>query len=62
MDESAGNYQVADAERIARAQQALDDLDIAKGLEELEMGLNRKASLSACMYPRRFTSCPAARR
>ncbi|MGO2414636.1 MAG: ribonucleotide-diphosphate reductase subunit beta, partial [Cobetia crustatorum] len=34
-------YAVSDADRIARAQQALDELDIAKGLEELEMGAQR---------------------
>ena len=39
--ESAGSYNVAEADRIVRAQQALDDLDIAKGLEELEMGAGR---------------------
>ncbi|MHB0776193.1 ribonucleotide-diphosphate reductase subunit beta [Halomonas sp. WWR20] len=39
--ESAGSYQVAEADRLARAQKALDELDVAAGLEELEMGANR---------------------
>ncbi|WP_227367519.1 ribonucleotide-diphosphate reductase subunit beta [Halomonas sp. M20] len=39
--ESAGAYKVADTDRLARAEQALDELDIAAGLEELEMGAGR---------------------
>ncbi|MCO7232518.1 MULTISPECIES: ribonucleotide-diphosphate reductase subunit beta [unclassified Cobetia] len=39
--ENSEGYTVSEAERIARAQQALDDLDVAKGLEELEMGAQR---------------------
>ena len=39
--ENSEGYAISDAERIARAQQALDDLDVAKGLEELEMGAQR---------------------
>ncbi|MHC9034327.1 ribonucleotide-diphosphate reductase subunit beta, partial [Cobetia marina] len=39
--ENSEGYAVSEAERIARAQQALDDLDVAKGLEELEMGAQR---------------------
>ena len=40
-NENSEGYAISDAERIARAQQALDDLDVAKGLEELEMGAQR---------------------
>ncbi|MGC3871852.1 ribonucleotide-diphosphate reductase subunit beta [Halomonas sp. GXIMD04776] len=39
--ESAGTYKVADTDRMARAEKALDELDIAAGLEELEMGAGR---------------------
>nr|WP_299243418.1 ribonucleotide-diphosphate reductase subunit beta [uncultured Halomonas sp.] len=39
--ESAGTYKVADTDRMARAAKALDELDIAAGLEELEMGAGR---------------------
>ncbi|AXY43457.1 ribonucleotide-diphosphate reductase subunit beta [Halomonas sp. JS92-SW72] len=39
--ESRGNYQVADGDRLARARQSLEALDVAAGLEELEMGAAR---------------------
>ncbi|TDX31470.1 ribonucleoside-diphosphate reductase beta chain [Modicisalibacter xianhensis] len=39
--ESAGTYKVADNDRLARARKALDELDVAAGLEELEMGAAR---------------------
>lgn len=39
--ESAGSYQVADQDRQARAKQSLEQLDVAAGLEELEMGAKR---------------------
>ncbi|GAB2792806.1 ribonucleotide-diphosphate reductase subunit beta [Halomonas shantousis] len=37
----AGSYQPAEADRIVRAQKALEELDVAAGLEELEMGAAR---------------------
>ncbi|MBB3192360.1 ribonucleotide-diphosphate reductase subunit beta [Halomonas cerina] len=39
--DSAGVYQVADQDRLARAKQSLEALDVAAGLEELEMGAAR---------------------
>jgi ribonucleoside-diphosphate reductase beta chain len=39
--ESRGSYRVAEAERLARARQSLEQLDVAAGLEELEMGAAR---------------------
>ncbi|ABE58028.1 MULTISPECIES: ribonucleotide-diphosphate reductase subunit beta [Chromohalobacter] len=39
--ESASRYQVADEDRLTRARKALDELDVAAGLEELEMGAAR---------------------
>ncbi|MEC9483574.1 MAG: ribonucleotide-diphosphate reductase subunit beta [Halomonas sp.] len=39
--ESAGNYKVADSDRLARARKSLEELDVAAGLEELEMGAAR---------------------
>ncbi|MFY0991852.1 ribonucleotide-diphosphate reductase subunit beta [Halomonas sp. C05BenzN] len=39
--ESAGRYAVADQDRLARARKSLDELDVAAGLEELEMGAAR---------------------
>ncbi|MBN8412540.1 MULTISPECIES: ribonucleotide-diphosphate reductase subunit beta [Halomonas] len=39
--ESTGHYGVADHNRLARARQALEELDVAAGLEELEMGAAR---------------------
>ncbi|WP_458524483.1 ribonucleotide-diphosphate reductase subunit beta [Onishia taeanensis] len=39
--ESAGAYKVAEQDRQARAKQALEELDVAAGLEELEMGAKR---------------------
>ncbi|MGB8711964.1 MAG: ribonucleotide-diphosphate reductase subunit beta [Onishia taeanensis] len=39
--ESAGQYQTADQDRQARAKQSLEELDVAAGLEELEMGAKR---------------------
>ncbi|MBY6028574.1 ribonucleotide-diphosphate reductase subunit beta [Halomonas sp. DP8Y7-1] len=39
--ESTGHYGVADQNRLARARQALEELDVAAGLEELEMGAAR---------------------
>ena len=39
--ESAGNYQAADQDRMARARKSLEELDVAAGLEELEMGAAR---------------------
>ncbi|WP_168012569.1 ribonucleotide-diphosphate reductase subunit beta [Halomonas salinarum] len=39
--ESAGAYQIAEQERQARAKQSLEELDVAAGLEELEMGAKR---------------------
>ncbi|QEM83260.1 ribonucleotide-diphosphate reductase subunit beta [Halomonas binhaiensis] len=49
VQESAGNassntssdYKVAEEDRLARARQALEELDVAAGLEELEMGAAR---------------------
>lgn len=39
--ESRGSYRVAEAERLARARKSLEQLDVAAGLEELEMGAAR---------------------
>ncbi|UYG07374.1 ribonucleotide-diphosphate reductase subunit beta [Halomonas sp. M4R1S46] len=39
--DSAGAYQVADQDRVARAKQSLEELDVAAGLEELEVGAAR---------------------
>ncbi|MCG7601214.1 ribonucleotide-diphosphate reductase subunit beta [Halomonas sp. McH1-25] len=39
--ESAGTYKVADSDRLARARKSLEELDVAAGLEELEMGAAR---------------------
>lgn len=39
--ESSGNYKVADSDRLARARKSLEELDVAAGLEELEMGAAR---------------------
>ncbi|TLF49112.1 ribonucleotide-diphosphate reductase subunit beta [Halomonas urmiana] len=39
--ESAGAYEVADEDRMARAKRSLEELDVAAGLEELEMGAAR---------------------
>ncbi|MDI4639080.1 MULTISPECIES: ribonucleotide-diphosphate reductase subunit beta [Halomonadaceae] len=39
--ESAGAYKVADQDRQTRAKQSLEELDVAAGLEELEMGAKR---------------------
>ncbi|MDZ7851405.1 MAG: ribonucleotide-diphosphate reductase subunit beta [Halomonas sp.] len=39
--ESAGRYAAADEDRLARARKSLDELDVAAGLEELEMGAAR---------------------
>ncbi|MGR2740415.1 ribonucleotide-diphosphate reductase subunit beta [Billgrantia sp. Q4P2] len=39
--ESSGSYQVADSDRLARARKSLEELDVAAGLEELEMGAAR---------------------
>lgn len=39
--ESAGAYRVADEDRVARAKRSLEELDVAAGLEELEMGAAR---------------------
>ncbi|WP_192036098.1 ribonucleotide-diphosphate reductase subunit beta [Halomonas sp. YLGW01] len=39
--ESAGQYQAVEQDRLARAQQSLEELDVAAGLEELEMGAKR---------------------
>ncbi|MDR5859124.1 ribonucleotide-diphosphate reductase subunit beta [Halomonas eurihalina] len=39
--DSAGTYQVAEQDRLARARASLDELDVAAGLEELEMGAAR---------------------
>ncbi|MDN3521952.1 ribonucleotide-diphosphate reductase subunit beta [Halomonas ramblicola] len=39
--ESAGRYAVAEEDRLARARKSLDELDVAAGLEELEMGAAR---------------------
>ncbi|MCW4152544.1 ribonucleotide-diphosphate reductase subunit beta [Halomonas sp. 18H] len=39
--DSAAMYQVAEQDRLARARQSLEELDVAAGLEELEMGAAR---------------------
>ncbi|GKW48176.1 ribonucleotide-diphosphate reductase subunit beta [Halomonas sp. NCCP-2165] len=39
--ESHGDYRVAEGDRLARARQSLENLDVAAGLEELEMGAAR---------------------
>jgi ribonucleoside-diphosphate reductase beta chain len=39
--ESRGSYQVAETDRLERARQSLEALDVAAGLEELEMGAAR---------------------
>ncbi|MFQ3789953.1 ribonucleotide-diphosphate reductase subunit beta [Halomonas sp. A29] len=39
--ESGGSYKVADSDRLARARKSLEELDVAAGLEELEMGAAR---------------------
>ncbi|SEL97248.1 ribonucleotide-diphosphate reductase subunit beta [Halomonas caseinilytica] len=39
--DSAGTYRVAEQDRLARARQSIDELDVAAGLEELEMGAAR---------------------
>ncbi|WP_416139478.1 ribonucleotide-diphosphate reductase subunit beta [Halomonas sp. HK25] len=39
--ESAARYQAADSDRLARARASLEALDVAAGLEELEMGAAR---------------------
>ncbi|MFM9271762.1 ribonucleotide-diphosphate reductase subunit beta [Halomonas elongata] len=39
--DSAGAYQVAEQDRLTRARASLDELDVAAGLEELEMGAAR---------------------
>ncbi|MFG6137891.1 ribonucleotide-diphosphate reductase subunit beta [Halomonas sp. B23F22_10] len=39
--DSAGSYAVAEQDRLARAKQSLEELDVAPGLEELEMGAKR---------------------
>ncbi|EWH01774.1 ribonucleotide-diphosphate reductase subunit beta [Halomonas sp. BC04] len=39
--EAGGNYVVAEADRIKRARKSLEELDVAAGLEELEMGAAR---------------------
>ncbi|MGQ4879130.1 ribonucleotide-diphosphate reductase subunit beta [Billgrantia sp. LNSP4103-1] len=39
--ESSGNYQVVDSDRLTRARKSLEELDVAAGLEELEMGAAR---------------------
>ncbi|GAA0563737.1 ribonucleotide-diphosphate reductase subunit beta [Halomonas salifodinae] len=39
--ESRGDYQVAEGDRLERARQSLEALDVAAGLEELEMGAAR---------------------
>ncbi|MCC5883721.1 MAG: ribonucleotide-diphosphate reductase subunit beta [Halomonas sp.] len=39
--ESSGSYKVADSDRLARARKSLEELDVAAGLEELEMGAAR---------------------
>lgn len=41
VSESMGSYHVADSERLTRARQSLEELDVAAGLEELEMGAAR---------------------
>jgi ribonucleoside-diphosphate reductase beta chain len=39
--EASSNYRVADSDRLARARKSLEELDVAAGLEELEMGAAR---------------------
>ncbi|WP_445000391.1 ribonucleotide-diphosphate reductase subunit beta [Halomonas mongoliensis] len=39
--ERHGSYQVAEGDRLARARKSLEELDVAAGLEELEMGAAR---------------------
>ncbi|WP_111413389.1 ribonucleotide-diphosphate reductase subunit beta [Billgrantia lactosivorans] len=39
--ESSGSYKVAESDRLARARRSLEELDVAAGLEELEMGAAR---------------------
>ncbi|QOR40176.1 ribonucleotide-diphosphate reductase subunit beta [Billgrantia diversa] len=39
--ESSGSYKVAESDRLARARKSLEELDVAAGLEELEMGAAR---------------------
>ncbi|MBE0488341.1 MAG: ribonucleotide-diphosphate reductase subunit beta [Halomonas sp.] len=39
--ESRGSYRVAEGDRLARARKSLEELDVAAGLEELEMGAAR---------------------
>ncbi|MBB3331426.1 ribonucleoside-diphosphate reductase beta chain [Halomonas campaniensis] len=39
--ETRGSYRVAEGDRLARARQSLEELDVAAGLEELEMGAAR---------------------
>ncbi|WP_280548718.1 ribonucleotide-diphosphate reductase subunit beta [Halomonas sp. 11-S5] len=39
--ESRGSYQAAEGDRLARARRSLEELDVAAGLEELEMGAAR---------------------
>nr|WP_300311241.1 ribonucleotide-diphosphate reductase subunit beta [Halomonas sp.] len=38
---TSSNYKAAEEDRLARARQALEELDVAAGLEELEMGAAR---------------------
>ncbi|MCG6658626.1 ribonucleotide-diphosphate reductase subunit beta [Halomonas campisalis] len=39
--ESLGSYRAAESDRLARARKSLEELDVAAGLEELEMGAAR---------------------
>ncbi|MFD2191110.1 ribonucleotide-diphosphate reductase subunit beta [Pistricoccus aurantiacus] len=41
VSESKGQYKVVEQDRLARARQSLEELDVAAGLEELEMGAAR---------------------
>ncbi|AMD02388.1 MULTISPECIES: ribonucleotide-diphosphate reductase subunit beta [Halomonas] len=41
IQEASGNYVIAEADRIERARKSLEELDVAAGLEELEMGAAR---------------------
>ncbi|WP_104204440.1 ribonucleotide-diphosphate reductase subunit beta [Billgrantia saliphila] len=41
VQESSGSYKVADSDRLVRARKSLEELDVAAGLEELEMGAAR---------------------
>ncbi|RCV87016.1 ribonucleotide-diphosphate reductase subunit beta [Billgrantia montanilacus] len=41
VQEAGGNYVIAEADRIERARKSLEELDVAAGLEELEMGAAR---------------------